>query len=360
MLRRVSTAAIAVLLLVLAFPARAADPGTGRNIAHVANISWGEATGTDLEFATLAGREYAIAGTYLSGLKFVDVTDPARPVLLTSYGCGISQGDVQIFARGARTYATYTSDDGYTVNANTACFRDAKVPKGTNYGTFIIDITDPRAPKALSFVSIGRGSHNTTVHPSGRYLYNSNADLENPEGLVEVVDINDLAHPKVIGAVNLVTGLSSHDITFSKDGKRAYVAALTHTVILDTSDPKFPVVVGRIIDPAINIHHGSDPFTIAGPNGPRTFLIVSDELAGAAATLVCPGGGLHIYDITGDLEKTPLKVGVFFIPEVRLTDGDSLTCTAHVMQIHEKQKLMTIAWYDVGRACARPLGPGNE
>jgi hypothetical protein len=102
------------------------------------------------------------------------------------------------------------------------------------------------------------------------------------------------------------------------------------------------------VDPSINIAHQSDPVTVDDPIlGERTFLVITDELAGAAGNAACPGGGLHVYDITGSLETNPVKVGVWNMPEVRPA-VDNLSCTAHVLRLYPEQGLMTIAWYDAG------------
>lgn len=295
--------------------------------------------------------DVAFAGTYENGLQIVDVTDPTAPALLAVYDCSLAQGDVQVFDReDGRTYVAYTADDyASETRPESGCYRDAGVTE-VAYGTFIIDVTDPRAPTTVSFVPFARGSHNQTVHPSGRYLYNSNSDLG---GLappsIEVVDITDLRSPRPVTELPLVTGLDSHDITFSADGTRAYSAALTHTLILDTTDPAAPAIVGRVVDPTINIHHQSDPVTIPDPLlGERTFLVVTDELAGAAGNFACPGGGLHVYDITGPLEAAPVKVGFFDIPDISPTTGSSITCTSHVLRMYPEAGLMTIAWYARG------------
>ncbi|MBW3659011.1 MAG: hypothetical protein KY457_10260, partial [Actinobacteria bacterium] len=119
-------------------------------------------------------------------------------------------------------------------------------------------------------------------------------------------------------------------------------------VIIDTSNPSAPSVVADIVDPAVTLHHQADPVDI----GDRTFLIVNDELAGAAGNEVCPGGGLHVYDITD--EASPQKVGAFFAPEVTVAEGartgigGAITCTAHVFRIYEEQQLLTIAWFGAG------------
>jgi hypothetical protein len=307
-------------------------------------------------------RTFALAGTYGDGLQIIDVTDPEQARIVATWDCGVAQGDVQVFRRadlGGRWFVTYTHDDGYTFRTDSQCAKDlaaagfdTKATKGA--GTYIAEITDPYAPKTVSFVPVAQGSHNQTVHPSGRWLYNSNSDLiTSPQAAIEIIDISDLSAPKHAGELPLMTfpglGTESHDVTFSADGSRAYVAALSHAEILDTTDPAKPVSIGKVLDPAINVFHQSDPITV----GDRKFLFIEDEVAGATGTGQCPNGGVHVYDITGDLEKTPLKVGYWNIDDVGLTDdGTELdgggTCTAHVFRLYPQEKLMTIAYYNGG------------
>jgi hypothetical protein len=314
-------------------------------------------------------RTFAIAGSYGDGLHVVDVTDPENATLVSTWNCGVSQGDVQIFSRDGRTFATFTHDSGYTMHTKSKCFEDLeakgykpKLAAQENKGaTFIVELTDPYNPKSVSMIAFDQPSHNMTVHPSGRYMYNSNSDLiTSVLPAVEIVDINDVTKPKQIGEIALKTfpglGTESHDITFSKDGKRAYVAALSHGEILDTTDPANPSSIGTIVDPSLTVWHQSDPITIKDPIlGERTFLVAEDEVAGALGTGQCPNGGVHVYDITGELEQAPVKVGYWNIDEVRPTsDGvgtvvdDGGTCTAHVFQLFEKEQIMTIAYYNGG------------
>jgi hypothetical protein len=82
--------------------------------------------------------------------------------------------------------------------------------------------------------------------------------------------------------------------------------------------------------------------------GDRQFLIAEDEFAGAAGGPVCPSGGVHVYDITGDKVASPEKVGYWNIDEVRPTTDPANTCTAHVFQLHEQAQVMTIAYYNGG------------
>ena len=348
------------------------------NLTHVLNLKHKVRTlegadaggGTDIEFATIPvkigddeqgnpvyeDREFALAGTYRNGLQIIDITNPSQPTLASIYDCVVQQGDVQVFTRGDRTYATFTMDDGYSAGTTSSCFKDARalgvLSNATgNYGTFIADITDPYDPVTVSFVPEPRGSHNATIAPGGEYMYNSNSDLLNPVGNIEVFDIRNFSQPTKVATLLLGSGLSSHDITFNASGTRAYSAAVTHTLVLDTTNLADPQIIARIVDPAVNIHHQSDPVTLTDETTglERTFLVVTDEIAGAAGNQVCPGGGLHVYDITGPLEAAPVKVGFWNIPSVRsTTSGTPGTCTSHVLRLHPEEKIMTIAWYNAG------------
>lgn len=365
--RRIATPLSLVALCALGLPTAGATetttaetaPASAENITHVANLDYERRYGqelpfgTDIELRTMTTPDGAIdvafAGTYRNGLQIIDVTDPTQPALLSVYDCALAQGDVQVFDReDGRIYVAYTADDIESeTDPSSGCYQDMGLTEPT-YGTFIADVTDPAAPTTAGFVPFEQGSHNQSVHPSGRYLYNSNSDLSGPAA-IEVVDITDIGAPRLVTELPLGAGLESHDITFSADGTRAYSAALTHSLVIDTTDPAAPSIIGRIVDPTINIHHQSDPVTIDDPLvGERTFLVVTDELAGAAGNVACPGGGLHVYDITGTLEATPVKVGFFDIPDVSATTGDSIRCTSHVLRMYPESGLMTIAWYARG------------
>ena len=370
-MRRISLPTVFVLtLLVSLFPsvAATADEGThSENISHVKQIQYearngGDVNaGTDIEFAEIGGSEYALAGTYRNGLQIVDISEPKEAEIVAVYDCGITQGDMQVFERAGRTYATYTSD---TVGDGTStCYQEAaalgfetKKSNGSGKnGTFIVDLTDPLNPTTVSFVAVPKGSHNQTVHPSGDFLYNSNSDLIISAGTqgIEVYDIRDFAAPEHVTTLELPVrpglGTESHDITFNADGSRAYSAALSQTVIINTEDPAKPSIVSSFVDPAINVEHQSDPVSLTDPESGETrdFLIVEDEYAGAAGGPHCPSGGVHVYDITGDLENNPRKVGYWNIDDMRVTNPTG-RCTAHVFDVHEDEGIMTIAFYNGG------------
>ncbi|MFP5310144.1 MAG: LVIVD repeat-containing protein [Actinomycetes bacterium] len=360
---RTSALGLSALLALAAVPAAPSattlpsTDGVGSpNMEHVANVQWDGSLrradnrpvdsqgGTDVEFATIDGRDYAFSGTYRNGLQVIDVTDPEAPVQVATYDCQLLQGDVQVFQRDDRWLLTYTADGGLGSRAS-KCYADAGVT-GNLDGTLLIDVTDPTAPRSIGFARVVGGSHNQTVHPSGKYLYNSNSGSA---GRIEVIDITDPTQPKLLPLTTLPTrGDDSHDLTFNSAGTRAYSAALDHTLVIDTTDPEKPKVLGSITDPAITLHHQADPVTIDG----REYVIINDELNGAGGNEVCPGGGLHVYDVTNP--ASPTKVGAWFSPEVTVREGaptglgGTVTCTSHVFRIHEEQQILTIAWFGAG------------
>jgi hypothetical protein len=359
-----------VTALLPASGAFAAEVGVhSDNMSYVKNIPYPAANGgtpnygTDIEFAKVGTREYAFAGSYKNGMQIVDITNPANARTVARYDCGVTQGDVQVFrqqSKPGRLFVGYASDtwgDG-----TSTCYREAAAlgfdvlkEDGTGKnGTFIAEITNPLAPKTVSFVAVEQGSHNHSIHPGGNYLYNSNSDLiTSVQPAIEVFNISNFAAPRKVNELALPTrpglGTESHDITFNAKGTRAYSAALSQGVIIDTSSPWAPTIVSSFLDPAINVWHQMDPFTMTDSQGnKREFLIAEDEVAGAVGTGQCPNGGVHVYEVTGSMEASPQKVGYWNIDELRPTDSPTDSCTAHVFDIHEREQIMTIAYYNGG------------
>lgn len=377
-----------------------AEEGVGSaNLEHVLNIphttAEGEdgASGSDIEFFEITyradevvkrfgappvdanpkekgfQRRFALAGTTGNGMHIYDISEPAKTYRAARYDCVANQGDSQIFTRVedgvTKTYATYTTEDTRPVPADSQCAADLLDGSADErIGTFVIDISDPFNPKSVAFIDVPEGSHNGSVHPSGDYFYNSNSSLyhhtvrDRGPG-IEYYDISDLENIERLGRlplppVPLSLGTESHDITFNEDGSRAYSAALSQGVIIDTSDPANPVILTSFVDPTINVWHQSDPIVVGEGEDQRTLLVVEDEVAGAVGTGQCPNGGVHVFDVTDD-PAVPEKLGYWNIDEARIiaADGGPVrpidgTCTAHVFRLYPEQGIMTIAYYNGG------------
>jgi hypothetical protein len=359
-------------MLTFAAPAafgQATEGDHSENMEFVKNLQYEHKNGStanggsDIEFARIGGRQYALAGSYFNGMQIVDITRPRDARVASVYDCGVTQGDIQVFRQAGkpgRVFASYASDT--QGDGTSTCYREAAAlgfqtlkanGQGRN-GTFIADITDPLNPVTVSFVEVTQGSHNQTIHPSGNYLYNSNSDLITSfQPAIEVFDISNFAAPAKVAELALPTrpglGTESHDITFRSDGNRAYSAALSQGVVINTENPGAPSVVSSWLDPAINVWHQADPFSTTDSSGRRRdFVLVEDEFAGAAGGPVCPSGGFHVYEVTGELEKAPEKVGYWNIDDVSYSGQANGTCTAHVFRIHEREQLMTVAFYNGG------------
>ena len=113
----------------------------------------------------MAKRDYAFAGSEINGLQIVDITNPERARIATTFDCAISQGDPQVFKRGSRTLLTYTNEyEDTKAAANSRCYRqadalgfDAIAEDGNaRLGTLIIDVSRPRHPTTVSFVRFDR------------------------------------------------------------------------------------------------------------------------------------------------------------------------------------------------------------
>jgi hypothetical protein len=335
-----------------AFPQEAGSQGqpargTGTNLTPVSN--WRYAGGTDLEFATVKGRDYAVAPSERSSrgvgaLRLFDLTaNPAKPKLVGFLECNVTQNDVQV-----RGTIVFMGVDGGA--RSTACFDRLDVPPAL--GVLAVDIANPAKPRPIGFVRIRYGAHNTTLHPSGNYLYVSDSELDpktgtSPTGALGRINVLDVRNPKAMREVfslDLPTGLSSHDISFNNKGTRGYSAAITQTLILDTTNAAKPSIKTTILDPAINISHGADV------TADERHLYVTDEQGGAAANGVCNVGGVSIYDITNEL--APVKTGFYaFSPLNSLTattNNDNLICTAHVLDFGPTGKTFSNAGYAAG------------
>jgi hypothetical protein len=324
--------------------------GTGVDLTPVSN--WSYRGGTDLEFATIKGRDYAVAPSEtvsggVGGLRLFDLTaNPAKPPLVGWLPCDVTQNDVQV-----RGTTVFMGVDGGTAG-EAGCF--AQLGLEPALGVVAVDISDVRKPRAVGFVPIGLGAHNTTLHPSGNWLYVSDSELTpvlgepagRQLGRINVVDVRDVKKMKEVFTLPLPTGLSSHDIDFNAKGDRGYSAALTQTLILETSKPEAPSILTTILDPAINISHGAD----LTPD--ETHLYVTDEQAGAAANGVCNVGGVHVYDITNEL--LPVKTAFYAFSPLNslgstLTNEEGvLTCTAHVLDYGPTGKTFSNAGYAAG------------
>lgn len=335
--RMFATAAVAgVLAASLISPAGARAPveGEGEGMKPVANISW--KSGTDMEIATIKGREIAFAmsrGPIADGggLHVIDVTTPEKPKELAWLKCSLNQGDVQL-SHDLKTVVIAADGAG----GPESCLMLGKL------GFMTVDVSNPAKPKPIGVAEISRGSHNITTHPRKPYVYNSHSDLAGgPE--IQIWSIKNPAKPELVNTIPSVPH-APHDIAFNKDGSMAVTAAISHWDIFDTKDPENPKLLWESQCPGCSITHDAK-FT---PDGKG--ILVGDE-GGGGGTYPCPGGALYFYQLHGtESQPVPVLTGVYEPDEFIGSPGPAPSggCTSHVFEISDDATKLAIGWYTAG------------
>lgn len=305
--------------------------GEGEGLELVANIEY--PGGSDMEFLTRKGRDYAITGAYgeTGAMRVIDVTKPERPKLVATLNCNLAQNDVQI---SADQKTVLLSSDG--VGSADACLGVGK------RGFMTVDITNIKAPKPIGYAENPAGSHNTTAHPTKPYVYNSSSG-ETP-GVVHIWSIKNPKKPELVSTYTALGTSAPHDISFNEDGSRALLAGGGKSVeLLNTSDPEKPVMLAKTMCPDCSLSHDAK-FT---PDGRH--VIIGDE-ANGGGTFACPGGALHFYELQGtETQPVFVLIGAYEPNEIVFAQGTTLTsCTSHVMDVSDDGTHLTLGWYGAG------------
>lgn len=291
-------------------------------------------------------RDFAVVGSYDRGAFIFDITDPENTTFVTQIVCRQRQNDIQIRQFGDRWVVMLSNDRSGTLCAGEKFGgRDIESPASTvpgnsanrNGGVAVFDVTDPYEPAVMYNLRVHDGVHNWTWHPTQPVAWVSTGDL--PGGLdhMPVYDFADVDNPQL--AADPQTEGGPHDITFSADGTRGYVASENNVRVYDSTDPRNPVL--RYRGPTIASYvHGADPT----PDG-KTLLVTDESLVlggfFASRTAVCPGGGITLFDAT----STPLKPLSYLVADIQGPSPDHRACTAHVGRFTPDSKHYVTGWY---------------
>jgi hypothetical protein len=325
-----------------------------KNLEMVATIPF--KAGTDLEFFSReltsyrvadgsvvdsdvpVERHFAMVGNQQSGAKIVDITDPEKPYQVSEVrNCTVGQGDIQVTKDGMVAAIAWQTSGSCKTEAN----------KKLTRGSVLVDLSDVYAPKVVGGAPDRDGAHNNTIHPSGNYLYISTSGIAETAARVPIYNISDPANPTLV-QIWSSPGNSPHDVRFSDDGTRAYLAGISQYRILDTTDPEAPKLISTIVPPGGSIGHD----TLVTPD--KAFLFLGDE-AGGGGTFPCPGGAIYVYDIRND--AAPVLLGLAEAGGGPVTDrqidepgAGSVRggCTAHVMDLNPDKQSLTLGWYTLG------------
>jgi hypothetical protein len=364
-MRRLTIVALALLVGAVGAPTALADHDAddhSENMAHVAN--WDDdgtyRMGSDLAF----WQDLAVLGKY-DGMTLMDIGNPARPRHLGTLDCNGNQNDVTIW----KELVVISVDSPM---AHDGC--DAPAASPIQYATDahweglrIVDVSDPRAPEQIATVKTDCGAHTHTQVPD---LDHRGADgKRDPRVLIYVssyplggqgvtcsyashrkisiveIPLRRPTEAKVVAMPDVSPAMGCHDITVFLPRQLAAAACITESQIWDISDPADPVIVSRIYNPAMQIHHSS------ALSWDGDVLVLGDEMGGAAAAFGClssgnaPTGALWFYDVSDP--ASPQQLSSYTIPQ----DEASALCTAHnfnPVPLSDGGRVLVSAWYNGG------------
>jgi LVIVD repeat-containing protein len=324
-------------------------PRSAKNIAHLANVCG--FVGTDIEFQSRKAangiHDYAFVGTMGAGLRIFDVTDPANPSIAGGYADPGWENDVQV--RGDIAVLTF-DPVGVTPKTSACLFQKSATEGGVDIVRLAFDPTTATFKTSLldCVRTVGRGAHNATLHASGKWLA---VMAPSGNGWVDVVDLRGApaARYRIVGTSTpstcpagagftcIVTGTnwSPHDVSFSRDGKTMYVAAVNLTAIVDVRN----VLAGQVslvkVIPNLNTSGGlANPENIdishqADVSADGKILLITDERGGGLSNTACNEdasgviGAGHFWALkpvkgrpqtVGATPANPVKLGIWIYP----------------------------------------------
>jgi hypothetical protein len=332
---------LALSLLVSAFASATAAPlrddaAVGENLKLVAEIPYKD--GSHMEHATIKGRDYLFAATTnvtMAELRVIDVTTPERPKVVAFIKCGSFQSNIQISADKKTLILGVdgTHTDGFCVPT-------------LDEGFVTIDISNPRKPTPIGFMSIPGGSHSTATHPTRPLVYNAPEGSPAPDrrpAVLEVFSIANPAKPRLVNTIPMPGLNSPHDISFNKDGSMAAIASITAFHLLDTSDPVNPTFEFTSQCPGCQHSHEAR-FT---PDS-KTLVVNDESMSGLAYP--CPGGALYFYDVVGKPgAREAALTGTYSPGDVGINAaGMPGFCTPHVFDISDDGTKIASTWHSGG------------
>ena len=306
--------------------------GVGAGVEPVARVEYDG--GTHLALTRVGGRDYAFASSMAEGgtVRVIDVTDPAKPKVVSKIPCFANQAHLQI------------SHDNKTliIGEDVPHGGDACGAAG-HLGFYTVDISNPKRPRPLAAADVPRGAHTTTAHPTKPFVYVSYGDVPaSSSAEFEIWSIKDPAAPKRVAVASVFGYHGPHDIEFTRNGKRAVASSMSLIQVLDTTNPAKPVELARLQCPGCSHNHEAR-FT---PD--EKHVIISDETPGGPA---CPLGALYFYEWQADADPYMTLIGEWQ-PRELLTPQSEPTratlCTSHTFGVSPDGTKVAASWHTAG------------
>lgn len=325
-------------------PAQAADPVKSDNVKHIQNFNYD------------GGGELAAQGRYVYASEANAEGGGQRGSKPKDGGLHIY--DAKTMKEVAFLHCAGTDNDVEVIKPGLVAmsFTQNTCAPTAGEGIMLVDVKNPKKPRVISSLNTGAG-HTMKPFPGGKFIFMAGGNLAGSADRAgtTIVNVSNPYKPKV--EKNVQTVMDCHDVSFSiteEDRKLAFCAGAIGTgevQIWDVADPLNPVIVSRIVNPAIQYSH----YAIANDDG--TLLAIDDE---AFAAHDCnsgqsPTGRVWIYDITDP--RIPLPQGSFAPPR-----GGNPTyanignyagwvgswCLSHGLDFHPKKDAVAVTWFTGG------------
>ena len=336
--------AVAALLGAAIAPASAAEPVKSDNLKHVAH------------FAYDGGGELSASGRYLFSGE-ANAKGGGQRGSAPEDG-GLHVYDTQKMKEIAFLHCAGTDNDVEVIRPGLVAmsFTQNMCAPTAGEGLMLIDVKNPAKPRVISQLNTGAG-HTMKPYPGGKYIFMGGGNLAGSgdrAGTV-IVDVSNPFKPEVATTSHDV--MDCHDVSFSvteEDRQLAFCAGAVGTgevQIWDVADPLKPVIVSRIVNPAIQYSH----YAVANDDG--TLLAIDDEAFAAhdCNTGASPTGRVWIYDITNP--QVPLPQGSFAPPRGGNPSYAGIGnyagwvgswCMSHGLDFHPSKDAVAVTWFTGG------------
>lgn len=328
-----TTAAALVALSSLLTPAAAAPDSAGVQLRQ--RVEFSDAA----EFGS-GGADMAFSGRYVYALQrgpgggvHVYERRGSRIHEAGFFPCKWAGTEVDVLRKGVVAFQALPRDldDGRICTG-------AHAPGGA---IVTLDVRAPAAPRVLGVMPVN--FHTFSVHPTGRFIYTSGGGIGGTYGDWEIIDVSDPRKPRPVGPRGDDT-ITCHDIAFDPAGKVAACTAAVETRLWNVSDPRAPVPITTIHNPAIFSHH-SGAFDPTGD-----MLVIGDEAWIASTCTGAPTGALWVYDVSDP--ANPLLQSTFSVrrgtPASSYYVDEITSCTAHNFEFVDDAPVLVAGWYTGG------------
>ena len=333
--------------------------------------------------------DIAIIGSYW-GFQIYDVSNVEAPELRVGVVCPGGQGDVSVF--GDLLFMSVEQTSG-RLDCGSEGVQDT-VSTDRMRGIRIFDISDIESPRQVKTVQTCRGSHTHTlvtdpndashiyIYISGTGRVRSNSELvgcsgEEPEDdlntslfRIEIIEV-PLDAPENAEIVNMprifsdpatgdIAGLwaggdhgpgsqesrrtnQCHDITVRPDLGLAAGACSGNGILLDISDPEYPVRIDQVVDPNFAYWHS------ATFNNDGTAIIFTDEWGGGGAPR-CRGSDPETWGANAIFRIRDRKMELAGYYKLPVPQTEQENCVAHNGSLIPVpgRDIMVQAWYQGG------------